>query len=127
MTEAKKGLQGRVRATFFLTQEEIRKLVRFFDGLAKQPAVYQKPALVPLSKAEREAAEVIFNEIDCTSCHVVTGQPMTTETKAPNLTLANERLRPEWIRQWIEKPDAMVPGTGMSAFFECRTVRNWIG
>ena len=104
--------------SFEMSDNEVDALVQFFDALADQPEVYRKPPFVPLSAQEQRVAQTIFNENKCASCHVVEGQPMTTETKAPNLTLAESRLRPSWIRQWIATPADLVPGTAMPQFFK---------
>jgi hypothetical protein len=42
---------------------------------------------------------------------------VTSETKAPNLTYAPARLRPEWAKRWIANPPAMNPATAMTKFF----------
>jgi hypothetical protein len=36
---------------------------------------------------------------------------------APNLTIAHERLRPEWVLNWLVDPQRIVPGTRMPTFF----------
>jgi mono/diheme cytochrome c family protein len=51
----------------------------------------------------------------CASCHdvgnrVAGGDPAE---RGPNLRLTPDRLRPEWLRQWIAKPDRMLPFTAM--------------
>jgi hypothetical protein len=44
----------------------------------------------------------------CVKCHSVGGQ---VGILAPNLDVANERLRPEWTKKWIANPAAMFPYT----------------
>ena len=36
---------------------------------------------------------------------------------APNLQLAHERLRPDWVLQWVRDPQKIFPGTRMPTFF----------
>ena len=36
---------------------------------------------------------------------------------APDLTLAAERLRHDWIVKWLRDPQKQMPGTRMPAFF----------
>ncbi len=107
--------------TFEFTAREARALVRFFDAMAKQPDIYQAPKLWTLSPTERQAAEAIFASANCVQCHVVTGQPLNDETKAPNLSYTAARLRPEWVARWIQNPSLLEPGTAMPALFrkEC--------
>ncbi len=104
--------------TFMFTENEIRKLVRFFDAMAKQPPVYQPAQLEPLTATERAAADQIWTKANCLQCHVVGDLMPNDETKAPNLDYAAGRLRPEWVRRWIENPPGMVPGTAMLVLFK---------
>ena len=36
---------------------------------------------------------------------------------APDLTLARERLKPDWMVQWLKDPQVLQPGTMMPTFF----------
>ena len=36
---------------------------------------------------------------------------------APNLQLAQGRLRPEWVLDWLKDPQKIFPGTRMPGFF----------
>ena len=111
--------------TFEFTEDEIGRLVAFFDAMAKQPRVYKMPPLEPLTATERKAAEVMFADANCLSCHVVTGRPLTSETKAPNLTYTGSRLRPEWVARWLQDPQVMEPGTPMPALFRKQPSGRW--
>ena len=53
----------------------------------------------------------------CDNCHFYgskfpKGDP---QTWAPNLALTKERLRPEWVIDWLKDPQAIMPGTKMPA------------
>jgi hypothetical protein len=106
--------------TYSFTEHEVATLVRFFAAMAKQPFVYQAPKHVPLSAAEKKAAEAIWagNAANCLQCHVTGDMPVTTETKGPNLSYAARRLRPEWMARWIPNPPAMQPWTAMTVNFK---------
>lgn len=103
--------------TFDFSEEEIEKLVLFFDAMSKQPPVYQPPVLAPLTGPELAAAAAIWKSANCMQCHVIDGMAITSETKAPNLSYAPARLRPEWMQRWIAYPPAMQPATAMTKFF----------
>jgi cytochrome c2/cytochrome c1 len=103
--------------TFDFSDDEIAKLVRFFQALSGQPFVDQPAKLRRLDDKERRAANAMFKSANCQQCHVVEGQAITSETKAPNLSLAPKRLRPDWMRRWIPNPPAMIPDTAMTSFF----------
>jgi hypothetical protein len=54
------------------------------------------------------------------SCHP-TGNTIpagkTPEDMAPNLQLAQGRLRPDWVLLWLKDPQAVAPGVSMPSFF----------
>jgi hypothetical protein len=95
--------------TYHFTEDEIAKLVRFFGAKAKQSAVFQPQPVAPLTDAERAAAQAIWDKANCIQCHVIgDATPTTTETKAPDMAYAARRLRPEWMRRWIPRPEELM-------------------
>ncbi len=111
--------------TFDFSEDEIRTLVRFFDAMASQPTEWREPMVAPLTPKEHAAAKAIFDDANCAKCHVVEGQPVNAEWKAPKLDLAATRLRPDWIERWIKAPDEIVPGTAMPALFKPAQDGDW--
>ncbi len=104
--------------TFDFSEEEIRKLVLFFEALSKQPSVYQPGTIAELTPAERKAAKAMYDtKGSCVQCHVINGVAVNEETKGPNLSYAPERLRLEWTRRWVQLPTAMQPNTQMTKNF----------
>lgn len=60
----------------------------------------------------------MFGAYQCAKCHATReGEPLTDDIVAPNLILSKERLRPEWILQWLIDPQQLQPGTKMPNFF----------
>ncbi len=52
----------------------------------------------------------------CANCHRVGNKAPeggTPDDKGPNLVLTPDRLRPDWLRQWIATPRRVLPYTGM--------------
>jgi hypothetical protein len=45
------------------------------------------------------------------------GEPWSKSNWGPNLSLARERLRPDWISLWVQNPKDFMPGTKMPNFF----------
>lgn len=106
--------------SYGLSENEVGKLVRFFQAMASQPFVYQHEEPAPLDPDEKAAAEEIFlseKAGNCLSCHSVTGMAPTENTKAPNLDYAFRKLQPDWMRLWIRHPSAILPRTAMSQQF----------
>jgi cytochrome c2 len=57
---------------------------------------------------------------NCVQCHFLRGDPPTQETPvawAPDLDLTRDRLRPDWVREWLTDPSRIYPGTAMPANF----------
>ncbi len=57
---------------------------------------------------------------NCVQCHFLRGAPPTQSTPiawAPDLDNARERLRPDWVREWLTNPARIYPGTSMPANF----------
>ena len=67
-----------------------------------------------------QLGDELFGLLDCGLCHPTSDvMPPGREAAelAPNLNLAWERLRPEWVLDWVLDPQALMPGTGMPEFF----------
>jgi len=101
--------------TFSFSDNEIRKLVRFFEAISSQAQPYLPPKLQPLTTQERQVARELFTHpaAPCLKCHA-TGNPVRDRNAtAPNFLLARERLRPAWTNRWILDPAKIAPGTAM--------------
>jgi cytochrome c551/c552 len=101
--------------TFSFSDDEIQKLVRFFNALASQSLPYMPPKLEPLTPQERLMARELFTSsaAPCLKCHA-TGVPAhDVNATAPNFLLAPERLKPAWTDRWLLDPSRIAPGTAM--------------
>lgn len=105
--------------SFHLSDDEVAKLVRFFQALAKQPIAEPLEPLVPLTSAEKAVAEKIWVKGNCLQCHLAGSRKsvIDNDTKAPNFVHAGERLQPDWMARWIRDPLAMQPLTSMLKVF----------
>jgi len=101
--------------TYFFSEGEIVKLVRFFDALSDEQEPYIPRKLEPLTKQERSLARALFTSkgAPCLKCHAM-GDPKHDErATAPSYVLSRARLRPEWARRWMLDPSMISPGTTM--------------
>ena len=101
--------------TFSFSDNELRKLVRFFEALSQQPLPYIPEELPTLTAKETDMARSLFSSTaaPCLKCHA-TGDPAHDKiATAPNFLLAKERLKPDWVERWITDPQAVSPGTSM--------------
>ncbi len=101
--------------TFSFSDNELRKLVRFFEALSQQPLPYIPEEVPTLTTKETDMARSLFSSTaaPCLKCHT-TGDPTHDKiATAPNFLLAKERLKPDWVERWITDPAAVSPGTSM--------------
>jgi len=114
--------------TFSFSENELGKLVRFFEGLSRQPLPYVPQEATLLSAGETEMARSLFSSpaAPCLKCHA-TGDPGHDRTAtAPNFLLAKGRLRPDWVERWIIDPQAISPGTSMPSGLFKQVNNQWV-
>jgi cytochrome c551/c552 len=114
--------------TFSFSDNELRKLVRFFQALSQQPMPYIPEQVPILSSKESDMARSLFSSTaaPCLKCHA-TGTPQHDKNAtAPNFLLAKERLKPDWVERWIIDPQAISPGTAMPSGLFKRENNHWV-
>jgi hypothetical protein len=114
--------------TFSFSENELGKLVRFFQSLSRQPLPYVPEGAPTLSANETEMARSLFSSTaaPCLKCHA-TGDPAHDRTAtAPNFLLAKERLKPDWVERWIIDPQAISPGTSMPSGLFRQVNNQWV-
>ncbi len=59
-------------------------------------------------------------QLQCFRCHVQgsVNPPGTEDNWAPDLALAADRLRFEWVQEWIADPQTIFPGTKMPQYWQ---------
>ena len=114
--------------TFSLSENELGKLVRFFQALSRQPFPYIPEQVPPLTAKETDMARSLFSSpaAPCLKCHA-TGDPTHDRTAtAPNFLQAKGRLKPDWVERWIIDPQAISPGTSMPSGLFKRQNDRWV-
>jgi cytochrome c551/c552 len=114
--------------TFHFSPNEIRILVRFFEGLAGQASPHIAQTVTPLDERERQLARALFSSpgAPCLKCHLVGDPARDRFATAPNFLTAKERLKPAWTARWMLDPQAISPGTAMpSGLFRHEEAR-WV-
>ena len=114
--------------TFSFSDNELRKLVRFFEALQQQPLPYIPEDVPVLTSKETDMARSLFSSTaaPCLKCHA-TGDPAHDKiATAPNFLLAKERLKPDWVERWITDPQAVSPGTSMPSGLFKQQNNQWV-
>jgi len=103
--------------SYDFTNQEWNGVIDYFqskDGLALN---YENPHSFSQVSNSYIAGQKIQEEGACINCHFY--GPMKPRqdalTWAPNLVLTKERLRPEWLIEWFNNPQTVMPGTKMPA------------
>ena len=114
--------------TFSFSDNELRKLVRFFEALSQQPLPYIPEQVPTLTTKESDMARSLFSSTaaPCLKCHA-TGDPAHDKiATAPNFLLAKERLKPDWVERCITDPQAVSPGTAMPSGLFKQQNNQWV-
>jgi cytochrome c2 len=114
--------------TFSFSDNELRKLVRFFQAMSQQPMPYIPEAVPTLSTKENDMARSLFSSTaaPCLKCHATGDANHDKNATAPNFLLAHERLKPDWVERWITDPQAISPGTAMPSGLFKQQNRQWV-
>src|SRR5207237_4006188 len=102
-----------------LPEQQAAVIERYFSALDK----VDYPFISTEIETDNERLAVgadLFAKLQCQSCHPTSNAlppGKAPEDLAPNLQLAHERLRPDWVLQWVRDPQKIFPGTRMPTFF----------
>jgi mono/diheme cytochrome c family protein len=114
--------------TFSFSENELGKLVRFFQALSRQPFPYIPEEIPELTAKETEMARSLFSSsaAPCLKCHA-TGDPAHDRVAtAPNFLQAKGRLKADWVERWIIDPQAISPGTSMPSGLFRQENNRWV-
>ena len=106
--------------TFHFTEQESATIGRYFSALDNVDYPFITTDIAT-NNEKLQVAGQLFQTLQCAKCHPTsTGPPppgVTAAELAPNLMIAHERLRPEWVLNWLVDPQKIMPGTRMPTFF----------
>jgi mono/diheme cytochrome c family protein len=105
--------------TFHVNDSEITTITKYFLAMHDMELEMRNYGNFSADPTLTAAGGKLFDEFQCLQCHYTGKIPegKTPSDLAPNLAMAKNRLKPEWILQWIAKPDSIQPGTKMPGFF----------
>lgn len=104
--------------TFSLTDEEITIFTNYFLALHDKELKLRDYTEMKLDPKLLAAGKKLYDDFQCALCHqaaaAATREPADL---APDLSLARQRLKPEWIIEWLSDPQKIQPGTRMPTYF----------
>ena len=104
--------------TFHLDQEESMVIGKYFSAIDNVPYPFIDTSIAATNEQLAIGRE-LFEANQCSLCHQVGDLIPARDAAdlAPDLGLAYERLRPQWVLDWILDPQSIAPGTRMPANF----------
>ncbi|MBI4432404.1 MAG: c-type cytochrome [Candidatus Omnitrophica bacterium] len=105
--------------TFGLNEKDTQALVEYFANLSHEEASYKGHPVPETTPEKLAAGQTIFNQFQCVKCHQLdaSSAAMGASFLAPDLSLTKKRLKPNWVKAWIQNPEALQAGTMMPSFF----------
>ncbi|MFQ6616158.1 MAG: c-type cytochrome [Fidelibacterota bacterium] len=101
--------------TFHLSDDEWNSIIKYFQFLEDEVNAYESPHTVDVQSIRYHAGEKLHEMGACSNCHFYgstfpLGKP---ESWGPNLAMTRNRLRPEWVVDFLRDPQAIMPDTRM--------------
>jgi len=108
--------------TFAFNDEELNALTAYFSAVDDASYPFDEKFTVSHEyprELVRAGDTLASGQLQCFMCHVQGGvNPSgTPDSWAPDLAMAAERLRYEWVQDWIINPQAIFPGTKMPQYY----------
>jgi len=99
------------------TDAEVGAIVHYFAAHDGEPWPFQpEERLAENLDMVAIGHQVYLETVKCNLCHPA-GDSMPTNSNqsawAPNLALAQQRLKVDWVKRWLRNPQAIYPGTLM--------------
>jgi cytochrome c2 len=105
--------------TFHFTEKQAGAIERYFSEIDKVDYPFINTEIETDAETLKIGSE-LFAKLQCQSCHPTSNAVppgKSPDELAPNLQLAAQRLRPDWVLQWLADPQKIFPGTRMPTFF----------
>ncbi len=117
MVETRPWLPARM-PTFGFSDDQVNTLISYFAARDRRDTFTSIPA-PPDDPQSLVVGEVAFGMLQCAKCHPsgASAEGVSAGELAPSLLLAKDRLRHDWVPDWILDPQRFIPGTNMPQNF----------
>jgi mono/diheme cytochrome c family protein len=103
--------------TFHFADEDANKLVQGFMAMEGTDP-FETAAEHQADPATVRTGDQLLVRLQCERCHIASAAgSMEASQLAPSFRLSGERLREEWIVDWLKDPQSITPGTQMPQFW----------
>ncbi len=107
--------------TFATTDAEASTLVEYLYALSGERHLHSFVGPGDVLAEDLAIGREMFDRLQCLKCHSVStassGAGQAAGDLAPDLSMARERLRYDWVVDWLKDPQALQPETRMPTFF----------
>ena len=111
------NLQVRMPSFTMFNDDDWNSVIGAFQHMENHSLSFETAHNINKNTVEFKAADKLHEFGACNNCHFY-GEVKPTqgpETWAPNLALTKERLRHDWVIEWLRNPQEIMPGTKMPA------------
>jgi len=98
---------------FGFTDEQARTITKYFAAYDNAPYPFVSAQAAKLTSAQISEAQALFTELGCLACHAVLSSGQDPSAAAPRLANVKARLNGAWVREFLEDPNNIMPGTRM--------------
>ncbi|MFQ5525643.1 MAG: c-type cytochrome [Thermoanaerobaculia bacterium] len=107
--------------TFDFEDEQVNTIISYFRTRDERESFLSAPTRPDARNLA--VGRVTFNMLQCAKCHPAgpaasAAAGVSAAELAPSLLLAPERLRHDWVPEWVKDPQYWVRGTNMPANFQ---------
>ena len=104
--------------TFGLDDGRWNAIINYFQATGRSTEQFRTYDHAQLTQMAPQGKE-LFDLLQCQKCHVLGAirPDQDRASLAPDLRMAYERLKPEWVLAWLKNPSAIQPGTRMPQFW----------
>ena len=111
------NLQVRMPSFSMLSDDDWNSVIGAFQHMENHNLSFETLHNIDKNSIEFKAADKLHEFGACNNCHFY-GEVKPIQgpaTWAPNLALTKERLRHDWVVEWLRNPQKIMPGTKMPA------------
>ncbi len=104
--------------SFPWTDEQISAVITYFNLKEDQVFPFKTIKVDKLKGEDLTQTKTMFAQLQCQKCHIFGDKiPADLSSAAPNLFNVHERLKPDWVVQWLKNPNDLMPDTRMPGFW----------